>query len=51
MCLEFVVLLVRPDVVAPARLVKFFLQGLLHTSIFVRKVSRDGRDWGGAPDR
>ncbi|KAF0299400.1 Proteasome activator complex subunit 4A [Amphibalanus amphitrite] len=39
MCLEFVCLLVRPDVPAPARLVRFFLQGLLHTSIFVRKTS------------
>ena len=42
MCLELVCLLVRPDVPAPARLVRFFLQGLLHTSIFVRKVGYSG---------
>ena len=40
-------LLVRPDVPAPARLVRFFLQGLLHTSIFVRKVGGQGGRWHG----
>ncbi|XP_037083000.1 proteasome activator complex subunit 4B-like isoform X1 [Pollicipes pollicipes] len=42
LCLEFVSLLVRPDVPVPARVVRFCLQNLLHTSIFVRKSSMLG---------